>query len=108
MRNDQPTDDPMPVFVIKAKDKLALRTLEAYTTLCVQLGLDEQAREVDKAYEEMRQWQERNRDRIKFPDHPHVPATTDTRPQGDPPVWPQDRATDIGIVATAPYAGGAS
>lgn len=71
MGNDQ---DPMPVFVIKAKDKLALRTLAAYQDFCTELGLDEQANEVGKASDEMVDWRSRNPDQVKLPDHMHVPV----------------------------------
>lgn len=66
--------DPMPVFVIKGKDKLAPRAVDAYAQLCDTLGLDEQRREVELAAEEIRGWQQRHRDLVKLPDHPHVPA----------------------------------
>jgi hypothetical protein len=64
----------MPVFTIKAKDKLALRAVDAYRVLCEGLGLDEQAREVERAYTEMAEWRQRNPGEIKLPDHKHVPA----------------------------------
>jgi hypothetical protein len=68
------TTDPMPVFTIKAKDKLALRAVDAYRILCEGLGLDEQAREVERAYTEIDEWRQRNPGEIKLPDHKHVPA----------------------------------
>lgn len=75
--------DPMPVFVIKAKDKLALRAVDAYRRLCKELGLDEQARQVAAAYNEMTEWRDRNPGEIKLPDHPHVPAAGPTHSQPD-------------------------
>jgi hypothetical protein len=75
MTTDDPgTADPMPVFTIKAKDKLALRAVDAYRILCERLGLNEQAREVERAYAEMAEWRQRNPGEIKLPDHKHVPA----------------------------------
>ena len=66
--------DPMPVFVIKGKDKLAPRAVDAYAQLCDTLGLDEQRRPVDLGAEEIRGWQQRHPGLVKLPDHPHVPA----------------------------------
>jgi hypothetical protein len=73
-----PDPDPMPVFVIKGKDKLALEAIRAYRRLCEHYGLRTQAREVGKAHREMREWQQRNRAAMQLPDHPHVPATPET------------------------------
>lgn len=73
--------DPMPVFVIKGKDKLALDAIRAYRALCEERGLREQAREVGKALREMRLWQQRNDAAMQLPDHPHVPAASDNRPK---------------------------
>lgn len=66
--------DPMPVFTIKAKDRLALEAIRAYRRLCVEHGLTAQAREVGQAMHEMRSWQERNPDRLQLPDHAHIPV----------------------------------
>jgi hypothetical protein len=66
--------DPMPIFVIKAKDRLALDAVRAYRALCEEHGLNWQAREVGKAHREMREWQDQHRDRMQMPDHRHVPA----------------------------------
>lgn len=68
------THDPMPVFTIKAKDYLALRTVDAYRAFCDELGLDEQAREVELAFAEMDEWRQRNPGEVKLPDHKHVPV----------------------------------
>jgi hypothetical protein len=68
-------DDPMPVFVIKAKDKLAVKAVMEYRRLCQVAGLDHQADEVLKAADEIDQWQGRNWDDVQLPDHDHVPAT---------------------------------
>lgn len=65
----------MPVFVIKAKDKLAITAVWYYEQLCVQQGLMEQADEVRKAREEMSGWQISNLDLVQMPDHKHVPVT---------------------------------
>jgi hypothetical protein len=67
-------DDPMPVFVIKGTDRIAPAAVEAYHDLCIELGLSDQAGQVWHAAEEIRRWQARHPDRIKKPDHPHVPA----------------------------------
>ncbi len=69
------SDDAMPVFTIKAKDKLAIRAVEAYRRLCLELGLNAQADEVDKALDEIVAWREAHPDQVKLPDHPHVPAS---------------------------------
>ncbi len=66
--------DPMPVFVIKGKDRLAPAAIEAYRTLCEDHGLTHQATQVDVAHDEVAGWQERNPDLVKLPDHDHVPA----------------------------------
>ena len=65
---------PMPVFTIKAKDKLALDTIARYRDLCLRAGLLAQAAEVEEAYEEFMVWQASNPERVKLPDHKHVPA----------------------------------
>jgi hypothetical protein len=70
----EPTD-PMPVFVIKAKDALALATIERYRRLCLQRGLDVQAVEVEKAAVEIAEWQQRHSSLVQLPDHQHVPVT---------------------------------
>lgn len=66
--------DPVPVFVIKASDRLALRAIYAYQNLCFQYGLSGQAAEVEKALEEMRLWRADHLDQIKMPSHVHVPV----------------------------------
>lgn len=67
-------DDPMPVFVLKAKDKLTSRALVGYIEACDDVGLGEQTRQVLRAADEFTAWQERNPDRVKLPDHKHVPV----------------------------------
>ncbi len=73
-----PTDpasiDPMPVFVIKGKDALAVPAIEAYRRQCIEHGLDMQAASVERSIDEVKRWQSRNIDATKLPDHPHVPA----------------------------------
>lgn len=64
----------MPVFIIKAKDKLSLRALAAYHLLCVEMELTNQAVEVFKAMIEMHEWQKDNADLMQMPDHKHVPV----------------------------------
>jgi len=68
------TNDPMPVFVIKAKDALAPEAVAAYLALCRGYGLGDQAVEVEKALTEIEGWQARNEDLLKLPDHKHIPV----------------------------------
>lgn len=68
-------DDPMPVFVIKGKDELAVSAVTAYRTICYQRGLIDQGNEVDLAVREIAGWQGRNIGLVKLPDHEHVPVT---------------------------------
>lgn len=70
-------EDPMPVFVIKGKDRLAPDAVNAYYALCLAQGLSGQAAEVADAAREIRDWQARRPDLVKTPDHPHVPARPD-------------------------------
>jgi hypothetical protein len=70
----QSETSPMPVFVIKARDALAIPTLCAYQRECVDHGLVEQADEVAKAITEVRNWQRANIDLTKLPDHLHRTA----------------------------------
>ena len=67
-------DDPMPEFPLKAKDMLAIETITFYRAACLAYGLDEQAAQVELAVAEFREWQARNPDRMKLPDHEHVPV----------------------------------
>ncbi len=67
-------DDPMPVFVIKAKDAFAVSAVWEYQRLCESRGLDAQAAQVRLARVEMSEWRERNPGAVKLPDHPHVPV----------------------------------
>jgi hypothetical protein len=66
--------DPMPVFVIKGKDRLASEAVAAYSKLCLDDGLDEQWAEVEVALAEIIVWQQRHPELVKTPDHKHVPA----------------------------------
>lgn len=66
--------DPMPVFTIKAQDQLAPRAVLAYAGLCMAAGLTDQAEQVRAALVEIEAWQAANPDRVKLPDHAHVPA----------------------------------
>ncbi len=74
IRRLSPDEDPMPVFVIKGKDRLAPGVVNAYRSLCTLNGLDEQATQVDLARQEIIDWQQRHPDLVKTPDHPHVPV----------------------------------
>lgn len=66
--------DVMPVFVLKAKDNLALAAIRAYKDECVAYQLLPQAAEVVKAMREIEAWRSRNGDKLKYPDHSHVAA----------------------------------
>ena len=66
--------DPMPVFTIQAKDRLAVAALVAYQALCDEWRLPRQAEEVEKAIDEMVAWRQRNPQQVKMPDRTHVPA----------------------------------
>jgi len=66
--------DPMPVFVLKAKDVIAPGIVAAYARECTRYGLHDQAVQVELAYQEMAAWQARNFELVKMPDHEHVPA----------------------------------
>lgn len=68
-------DDPMPVFVLKAKDNLTPEIVLDYGSRCSELGWHDQANEVIKAYNEIVAWRSRNPDLCKNPDHEHVPVT---------------------------------
>lgn len=70
------SDDPMPVFVLKAKDRLAVDTIEQYARYCYEEGLHHQRDQVSRALAEIVAWRSRHRDRVKLPDHDHVPATS--------------------------------
>jgi hypothetical protein len=72
--------DPMPVFTIKGKDQLAVAAIEHYRYLCDINNLTEQAAEVEKAIIEIEHWQFRNPDRVKRPDHRHVPVAGEAKP----------------------------
>lgn len=82
-------DDPMPVFTIKAQDKLATKAVRSYRNICIDAGLHEQALEVAGALVEMAAWRERHPELVKMPDHRHVPATADpVPPDGElPGMW---------------------
>ena len=67
-------DDPMPTFVLKARDNLALAAVGAYIVACSAAGLDDQTLEVAKAMREIEEWRHRNPSLCKLPDHKHVPA----------------------------------
>lgn len=64
----------MPIFVVKGQDVLAVETIEAYRDLCVKYSLTAQADQVDLAIAEMVAWQGENQDRVRLPEHRHVPA----------------------------------
>lgn len=66
--------DPMPVFTIKAKDRLAVRAVTHYAELCRDAGLETQAQEVEEAIAEMYAWRARHPKSVRLPDHKHVPV----------------------------------
>jgi hypothetical protein len=76
LKADKPADaDPMPVFVLKGQDLLALEAIKAYRRACWDVGWDDQASQVSEAILEMLEWQKRNPDKMKRPDHKHVRVT---------------------------------
>jgi hypothetical protein len=80
----------MPVFVIKAKDVLAVEAVQAYYALCVERGLLAQADEVQLAIAEIGAWQDRHQNDVRLPTHKHVPAalSAPSEPVPDGPrVW---------------------
>lgn len=83
------TPDPsgMPVFVIKAKDTLAIEAIQAYRTLCLRQGLADMAAQVDLALDEIAAWQAAHPDDVRLPSHRHVPVP----PRPDKPVRGQIR-----------------
>jgi hypothetical protein len=64
----------MPVFVLKAKDALAVWPIEDYRRECVRHGLIDQAEQVQLAIDEIKAWQAAHWDLVKLPDHKHVPV----------------------------------
>ncbi len=70
-----------PAFTIKAKDNLALDTIAEYQRLCTEHELHDQAAEVGRAIDEIRDWRAANPDRWKMPDHDHVPASNQEKPE---------------------------
>lgn len=70
--------DPMPVFVIKAKDKLAPDAIGGYVALCEAVGLVDQTRQARHALSEVKSWQDRNAGHVKMPYHQHVPVGLQT------------------------------
>ena len=72
--SDPTSDDPMPVFVIKAKDNLSPHAVGQYVRSLCDQDLFEQARHAIAALEEINAWRERHPDLCKWPDHKHVPA----------------------------------
>lgn len=73
--------DPMPVFVLKAKDHLTPDVVQAYADLARRYGQHQdlgrmvtQANRAELALTEIHGWRNRHEDECAFPDHPHVPA----------------------------------
>lgn len=65
---------PMPVFILKAKDNLAPGAVANYAILCETAGLFDQAEQVREALAEIVAWRDEHRELCKWPDHEHVPA----------------------------------
>lgn len=78
VKSAPPGDDPMPLFVLKGHDMLTPDAIAAYMNACAARGLREQARQVWQALGEIARWQSRNPDRVRHPNHPHVPVTAYT------------------------------
>jgi hypothetical protein len=68
-------EDPMPTFTFKAQDKYAAGAILYYMRRLDEDMLYAQTREVNRALTEFEGWQERNPDKMKAPDHFHVPVT---------------------------------
>lgn len=66
--------DPMPVFVLKAKDLRAFAAFRAYRAECSAHSLVGMAGQVARAEDEWLAWQDRNADKLGQPDHEHVSA----------------------------------
>lgn len=64
--------EPEPVFIIKAKDNLALRAINFYRDICLAEGLVDQANEVKKAHIEINKWRRLYPGHCKNPDHKHI------------------------------------
>lgn len=69
----------VPQFVIKATDAFAVETIRDYLRQCWRENLFAQSNEVTKALAEIIAWQQANPDRVRLPDHKHVPHK-DERP----------------------------
>lgn len=72
---DGPADDPMPVFVLKAKDNFAPEAVHAYRRYTGAAGLFAQAEQTTLALDEIIAWRRRHPELCKDPDHEHVPTT---------------------------------
>lgn len=64
----------MPSFTFLAKDLFIVPVIEHYWELLINEGQLAQADEVEKAIDEIKEWQYNNQDKLKFPDHKHVPV----------------------------------
>lgn len=104
--SDEVKIDNMPVFVIKAKDRLAIDAIIDYRGLCTAHGLDEQAGQVQLAIDEIAVWQDSNRHLVQLPDHQHVPVSAPSEPvRPEPRVlgytvlkeYPDGRWVDYGV-----------
>lgn len=64
-----------PIFVLRGQDMFAECGIVGYQTELLSHRVLEQADQVSLALEEMQQWQESNANRLKVPDHRHVPVS---------------------------------
>lgn len=67
--------DLEPRFTLRAQDALTPQTIAQYIRLCNSLGLAEQEAEAVKALNEITMWQSVHPERVKLPDHAHVPTS---------------------------------
>lgn len=63
-----------PVFLLRAQDLFALSGINGYVAELLNHNQYEQAEQVALAITEVSDWQDENTDRLKVPDHQHVPA----------------------------------
>lgn len=63
-----------PLFILRATDEMTPGTIAYYNMLCRSAGLTKYSRQVNKAFNEMRDWQSKNKDKVKKPHHEHQTA----------------------------------
>jgi len=58
-----------PIFILTAKDKLAMETLDEYLMLCASNNCTSQhTDDVKNRMDEFEEWQNNNQDKVKLPD----------------------------------------